>query len=92
MTHVACFLAGRGGKTVFVGMYAVGDFVPADPDDTDPITGDINSGHRAIWDLARDESFAAYEDRLVIDWGKGFLSWKQWAHRAAPKPVVEIAD
>ncbi|MGB8649289.1 MAG: GIY-YIG nuclease family protein [Mycobacteriales bacterium] len=91
-THVACFLAGRGGKTVFGGMYEVGEFALADADDIDPVTGDINSGDRVIWDLVRDEAWRGYEDRLVIDWGKGFLSWKQWAHRAAPKLVVEITD
>lgn len=41
------------------------------------------------YDLQRDERFAEYEGRLVIDWGPGTRSWCQRAHRQ-PKPILEL--
>jgi hypothetical protein len=91
-THLASFVASRSGRTVFVGMYGVGGFEPVAGGSLDPLTGELSDGIGVVWELTRDESWEGYEDRLVIDWGKGFLSWKQWAHRSTPKLVVEIAD
>lgn len=91
-THLVTFLAGRGGKTICGGLYEVGDYEPAALDDVDPVTLAGHAGDRVIWDLRRVESWQVYEDRLVVDWGRAYITWKQWADRSAPKPVVEITD
>ena len=90
--HAACFLVSRDGREVFGGLYRVDGWTSAAPDDHDPITGEPHDGSRAIFDLVREPGFAAYEDRLVVQWylaGK-HPGWWQWADRQ-PKPIAEIA-
>jgi hypothetical protein len=92
VTHAACFLVSRAGETVFGGLYRVGDFALVPPGESRPLTGDPNEDQVAIHQLIPEPAFAAYEDRLVVQW---FLAgnhpgWWQWAHKN-PKPVVEIA-
>jgi hypothetical protein len=92
VSHTACFLLSRAGATVFGGLYRVDGWIPALPDDVDPLTGDANDGFRVIYDLGQEPGFEQYEDRLVVQW---FLAgkhpgWWQWAHKN-PKPISEIA-
>lgn len=91
-THAACFLVSRDGKEVFGGLYRVGDFVPAAPDDIDPLNGATHDGRRVLYDLTPEPAFAEYEDRLVVKWypGASHPGWHQWAGRN-PKPILEIA-
>lgn len=92
VSHAACFLVSRGGQTVFGGLYRVDGAEPIAPGEPDPITLEPSDGIGSKFDLKVDPTFAAYEDRLVIDW---FLAgkhpgWWQWAGRR-PKPIAEIA-
>ena len=93
VSHAACFLVSRTGATVFGGLYTVGGWGLAPPDDVDPITGHANDGTRAIHDLTPEDAFKDYEDRLVVQWflGGNHPSWVQWAHKN-PKPISEIAQ
>ena len=30
------------------------------------------------------------QDKLVIDWGKGYRCWAQWMKKDKPKPIIEL--
>ncbi|MDG2539205.1 GIY-YIG nuclease family protein [Dyella jiangningensis] len=87
--YVASFVPGPSGETVFVGLYRVLDMGKVeDPAVTCPIGG-ISAIDHFIYTMERLDALDEYNGRLVIDWGKAFIAWNQWAGRQ-PKAIVEI--
>ena len=87
--HVASFVGTPDGRTLFVGLYTV-DGMGFAPEGTKcPITDNPVAGYR-LYELTHSSVLSDYADRLVIDWGPGYRSWVQRAHRQ-PKAIVELA-
>lgn len=42
------------------------------------------------YDFAAVPGFEDLEERVVIDWGRGALSWVQWLREDSPKRVLEV--
>jgi len=59
-----------------------------DPAITCPIGG-VSAIDHFLYTMERLDAFHDYTGRLVIDWGKAYIAWNQWASRQ-PKPIVEI--
>lgn len=85
---VASFVATPLNETLFIGLYQIKGVGPAAVDLIDPISN-VNVGGFNFYNLALSTSLAAYRGRLVVDWGPGYRSWVQRAHKQ-DKPVVEI--
>lgn len=85
---LASFVATPFSETLFVGIYEVRGVGTAAPGLLDPITGqDVGGLH--LYDLAISPKLGEYRGRIVIDWGLGFRSWTQRAHRNE-KTFIEI--
>jgi hypothetical protein len=86
---VVSFVPGPSGETLFVGMYHVLTMGKVeDPSVTCPIGG-ISAIDHYHYTMERLDALDAYIGRLVVDWGKAFIAWNQWAGRQ-PKPIIEI--
>jgi hypothetical protein len=68
------------GKTLFVGLYKVNGKGVSDETDIDPSCDKPCPGI-IKYDIARDNRLRDMQGRLVVDWGKGFLAWVQFADR-----------
>jgi hypothetical protein len=87
--YVASFVPGPNGETVFVGMYRVlSQGIVNDPEITCPIGG-ISAIDHILYTMEKLDALNEYIGRLVIDWGKAYIAWNQWANRQ-PKPIIEI--
>lgn len=87
-THLAGFVAGFSGECVFVGVWKLGG--PSGEVYRDPFPGMApNEGAVVMFETERVLAFDTYRGRLVVDWGKGFLAWAQWAGRG-DKEIVEL--
>lgn len=75
-------------RTLFIGLYSVRGVALAAPGSTDAVTGEPTSGWQ-LYDLVPDDRLRGYAGKLVIDWGKGHLAWKQLASKQN-KSVLEI--
>jgi hypothetical protein len=85
---LASFVATPLNETLFVSTYEVRGIGTAAPGLIDPITGqDVGGLH--LYDLAISPKLEDYRGRFIIDWGPGYRSWIQLAHRNE-KAVVEL--
>lgn len=85
---LASFVATPLDETLFVGMYENRSAGKASPGLIDPISGK-NVGGQNFYDLAPSSLLADYRGRLTVEWGQGYRSWVQLAHKNE-KMVVEI--
>jgi hypothetical protein len=85
---LASFVATPLNETLFVGMYEVNGVGKAAPGTIDPISGE-DVGGLNFYDLTLSPKLTEYRGRLVIDWGPGYRSWFQLAHKKE-KPIIEI--
>lgn len=86
----AVFIGDAGTMARFYALYKVDGFVPATPEimpvgfpHVDWFTGEFGYFNLEHVDLLQE-----YEDRLIIDWGRGTLAWHQSG--SLEKPVVAI--
>jgi hypothetical protein len=93
-SHAASFIVDHARREVFTGLYTIGGSSPTPVGYVNPLTGAVTApadlGRYVQHDLQHVPDFALYEDRLVIAWGAGTRTWRQWAGRN-PKPIVELA-
>lgn len=89
-SHVASFVVTPDGRTLFVGLYDVGQVGVVPEGMIDPVKGIEVAGFN-LYDLTRSEALDAYAGRLVVDWGDGQRAWVQRADRQ-PKPIVELVS
>lgn len=89
---VISFLGETGTNGVFQGCYRVGSTKPYRrvdfPDDFTPDSDMVEDGSVAVYELARTDLLADLKDRLVIDWGKGAIQWRQSG--TVEKELLEI--
>ena len=86
---LASFVVGPDGKTLFVGMYEVLTVTRVNGPFVDPLIGQMPAEDRAIHETRHTEWMQDYEEKLVVDWGRGAIAWRQLAHRKN-KTVLEI--
>lgn len=88
--YIASFIGLEGSLARFIGVYKVvgrqkASETPIPPGFPYP---DLALRHEAVfYQLTHVEGFEDIEDRVIIDWGKGALSWHQWLKE---KEVVEV--
>ncbi|WP_284285237.1 hypothetical protein [Arsenicicoccus piscis] len=87
---MASFVVTENRKTVFVGMYQVDGLGTCPPGSTDLLLNEDVSGHYK-YELRLLDALANYQDKVVIDWGRGTRTWVQLAANQ-PKPVIEITQ
>jgi len=85
---IASFVGTPFNETLFVGLYAVKRLEKASSGTLDPVSGE-DVGGMNLYTLDPMPELTDYSGRMVVDWGKGYRSWFQWAGKN-PKPVVEI--
>lgn len=85
---IASFVATPLDETLFVGMYENRGIGKAKAGLIDPISDKNVSGFN-FYDLMLSPKLEEYRGRLVIEWGKGYRSWVQLAHKKE-KTIVEI--
>ncbi len=85
---VASFVAPSSNETLFAGLYLVDGKGIAPQGMRDPI-GDHSVAGLHLYSLSRDNRLSEYSDKLLIDWGPGYRSWVQRAHKKT-KHVVEL--
>jgi hypothetical protein len=85
---IASFVVPPTGETLFVGLYKVQGVGSAPDSMCDPL-GDHSFSGLYLYDIIRDDGLSDYAGKLVIEWGQGFRSWVQRAHKVN-KPIVEL--
>lgn len=86
----ASFVVEPGGRTLFVGLYRVGSFVPTSVPVLCPRRQTLrHPADTDIYATELDPALAGYVGRVVVDWGAGTRSWRQRAARR-DKPILEI--
>jgi len=75
-------------ETLFVGIYENNGVGKAPPGLIGPISGKDVSGLN-FYDLVLTSQLADYRGRLTVDWGHGYRTWVQLAHKNEKK-VMEI--
>jgi hypothetical protein len=99
-TIIASFVVTPFGETIFVGLYSVNGAGDVPDGFIDPltgkevgqyntVTGKLLAGKHILYDLSPMQKLKDHEGKLVIDWGKGYLAWTQWA-KNQNKDVLEI--
>jgi hypothetical protein len=87
----AVFVADAFDDTMFVGLYRA-KYRGLIKHDT-PMPHRIGEIDRAgscdVWDLTLDDRMRDLIERLIVDWGDGYLAWVQYADRHN-KPILEI--
>lgn len=71
----------RGTRSRFYTAYDNGGELPAERTET-----------LRAYDLRPSPTLSSLRNRLVVDWGAGAIGWAKRGPRAAPLPVVEVAD
>jgi hypothetical protein len=85
---LASFVATPLGETLFTGLYYVESVGVVPVGVLDPISGLDVSG-LVEYGIHPVEALSEYAGKLTIDWGSGFLAWKQRG-TSPNKPIVEI--
>ena len=85
---IAAFVATPLNETLFIGMYQISSVGVAAAGLIDPIS-DMDVGGFNFYDLAASPKLSDYRGRLVLEWGSGYRSWVQLAHKQE-KAVIEI--
>ncbi len=86
----AVFIGDEGTMARFYALYKVDGFVPATPE-VMPVGFphvDWFTGENGYFNLEHVDLLQEYEDRLIIDWGRGTLAWHQSG--SLEKPIVAI--
>lgn len=89
----ASFIGTWDGRTVFVGLYAVGAPETVTEDIPIPIRGGIDpAGTVDRFPTRHVDVLSRYEGRLYIDWGGGSSGKRAWVQRAEAqdKPITEL--
>ena len=89
----ACFLGMRDGRTLFAGIYSVGEPVRIDEPAIFAPTGEqIEAGSNDRYPLARSDHLSEYRGRLYIDWGGGASGKRAWKQKAdlQEKRITEL--
>lgn len=87
-SHIASFVAGTAGETMFVGLWAVEGLSAEAP--ANPFDGEQMHGPGAVrFKTRRLEALDGYCGRLLVDWGAGQRAWVQRAENQ-DKPIVEL--
>jgi hypothetical protein len=87
---LAAFVVGPERETLFVGMYDVLKLDRLNEEFNDPLLGKMPAGDRASHELKHSDRMQEYEEKVVIEWGKGKLAWRQRASQKNNKIVLEI--
>lgn len=96
----ASFVVPPDGSTLFVGIYAATLKGSVGVDVIDPITGLKPGADKqdptasVVYDLYETnltDTLSEYRARLKIDWGKGYISWKQGLD-SSDKKIVALAE
>jgi hypothetical protein len=75
-------------QTLFVGLWGVHGIGTTEPGTIDPVRGhEVQPMH--LYDLRPDPRLAWYAGKVVVDWGAGYRSWVQRAHKQ-DKVVLEV--
>ncbi|RYC32012.1 GIY-YIG nuclease family protein [Lichenibacterium minor] len=85
---IASFVVTPAAETLFAGLYGIHGVGTAAPGTLDPVGGHDVSGIN-LYDLSPDPRLAFYIGKVVIEWGTGYRSWVQRAHKQ-DKEVVEV--
>lgn len=90
--YVVSFYGDGGFRARFMGVYKVGASRPVVSQDFDFLEDPKDAAQWGVapffYEFVKDERFAEFEGRVVIDWGKGALAWQQhWTN----KPIIEIS-
>jgi hypothetical protein len=88
-SSLAAFVVGPEGETLFVGVYDVLAVSQRNGPLVDQLIGPLPAEPRAWHELRHSDRMQEYEERLVIEWGLGFLAFIQRA-RTQNKTVLEI--
>lgn len=89
-SSLAAFVVGPEGETLFVGMYDVLKLSHVNEEFIDPLLGKMPAGDRASHELKHSDRMREYEEKVVIEWGKGKLAWRQRASQENNKTILEI--
>ncbi len=84
----ACFVGTPDGRTLFIGLYEVGEPAPAGNSYT-MIMGSSISEDDDRYPLKLSDRLSRYIGRLYIEWGAGKLAWKQRAD-LQDKAITEL--
>jgi hypothetical protein len=87
---LAAFVVGPEGETLFVGMYDVLKLSHVNEEFIDPLLGKREAGDRSSHELKHSDRMQDYEEKVVIEWGKGKLAWRQRAQEKNNKIILEI--
>lgn len=88
-SHLAAFVVGAEGETLFVGLYDVLKLSRINGELDDPLLGKIPPEDRSLHETKHSDLMRDYEEKLVIEWGAGKLAWRQKA-REHNKVILEI--
>ena len=86
------FISGKSTTAKFFACYKVNGCVP-DTQDVKPDGFPLENwfqGQRMFYELEHVDLLKEYENRLLIEWGKGALAWAQKGTNE--KPIVAIQD
>lgn len=83
--RIVSFYVNREGQTVFLGVYEVNGRRSEPMPAAVPVV--IWEGANYFYELERDRSFDDLVHRVVIDWGKTYITWHQWLD---DKKVLEV--
>ncbi len=87
-THIAGFVAGPTGDCMFVGVWALKG--PSGEVYHDPFPGMLPSDNAVtMFETEHVAALDGYRGRLVVNWGKQFIAWAQWAGKGE-KEIVEL--
>ena len=75
-------------ETLFVGLYGVNGVGRTAPGTLDPLDGNDVTG-LYLYDLKLDPRMVGLAGKIVVDWGTGYRSWVQRAHKKN-KEIMEI--
>lgn len=85
---IASFVVTHAAETLFVGLYGVYGLGEVERGTFDPVSGqDVSGVH--LYDLRPDPRLSSYVGKIVIDWGTGYRSWAQRAHKR-DKEILEV--
>lgn len=90
--QVLTFYGLPGTRAGFYGLYKVRGYRPAKSGEvleSCPLSKQWNQDATYYYDLERDQTFDAFRDRIIIEWGPATLSWVQ---KLRPKAVLEILE
>ena len=91
-SHWASFVVTPNHRTLFVGVYDVGEAQCVPADWIDPLAGrKVAFDDYEVYTTNRSPLLSEYAGRLVIDWGAGTRGWRQLAANQ-DKRIVELRE